>query len=118
GADMVFMQPGAVNAMMTGGGAEVPDPWISCSRQQAISDQFVAGPFTDDRARNVSDVVLIEAQHRTQPGLRQRLTRAGKAISVQPFEIDALFKIHLSRARRLQRPVPAMRRLQIVFVDR
>src|SRR5439155_27156608 len=38
-------------------------------------------------------------------------------ITVETPEIDTLFEVHLSRSRSLKRPVPAVRRLEIVFVD-
>src|SRR5690349_22811995 len=103
--------------MVPGSRAEVPDPGITCSGQQAISDQLVTGPLANDGARNVSDIVLIETQHRTETGFRQRLAGAREAISMQALEIDTFFKIHLSGSRCLQRPVPAVSRLEIVFID-
>jgi hypothetical protein len=36
---------------------------------------------------------------------------------METLEIDALFEIDLRRAGRHQRPVPFVRRLEIVFVD-
>ena len=86
GEDVILVQPGAIDPMMACGGTEIPDPWIAGSGQQAVSDQLVARPLADDGARNVTDVVLIEAQHRAETGLRQRLTRAGQTITVQTLE--------------------------------
>ena len=49
--------------------------------------------------------------------MRQRRARAREAIVVQPAEIDALLEIDLRAARRLQRPVPAVMRIDVVGPD-
>ena len=118
GTDMILVQPGAVDPVMACGGAEVPDPGLAVTGEQAIPDQLVASPLADDGARDVANVVLVEAQHRAESGIAERLSRARKAIAMQALEIDALFKVDLRDAGRLKRTVPAMRRVEIVFVDR
>src|SRR5262245_52913961 len=100
------------------GGTEIPHPRFSVSGDEAIPDELVTRPLTNDGARNVADVVLVEAQHRTEAGFCQRLARARHAIAMQPLEIDALFEVDLRGARRLQRAIPAMRRVEIALVDR
>src|SRR5438552_2996954 len=96
---------------------EIPDPRIACAGEQRISDQFVASPLADDGARDVTDVVLIETQHCTEARVGQRLPRAREPVSMETLEVDALFEIDLSRPASHQRPVPAVRRFEIVFVD-
>ena len=118
GEHMILVQPRAIDAVMARGGAEIPYPGVAGSRQQAIPDQLVAGPLADDGAGDVADVVLIETEHGAEAGLGQRLARACQPVAVQAAKVDALFEIHLSRAGRLEGPVPAMVRLEIVFVDR
>src|SRR5437016_11530363 len=102
---------------MTRGGAEIPNPGVAVSGEQAVPDQLVASPLADDGARDIANVVLIETQHRAQAGFLQGLARPREAITMQPAELHTLFEIDLRRARRLERPVPAMRRLEIVLVD-
>src|SRR5687767_7711411 len=102
---------------MPGSRTEIPYPGLAGSGEQTVPDQFVARPLANDRARDISDVVLIEAEDRAQVRFAQRVASAREAISVQALEVHAFFEIDLCRAGRLKRPMPAMRRLQIVFVD-
>src|SRR5439155_4835573 len=102
---------------MTRGGAEIPNPGVAVSGEQAVPDQLVARPLADDGARDIANVVLIDTQHRAQPGLAQRLTGPGQAITVQARKVDALVEIQLGRAGSLKRQVPAVCRLEIVLVD-
>src|SRR5439155_3782829 len=102
---------------MTRCGTEIPNPGVAVSGEQAVPDQLVARPLADNGARDIANVVLIETQHRAQPGLAQRLTGPREAIAVQAPKLDALFEIHLGRARSLKWPVPAVCRLEIVLVD-
>jgi hypothetical protein len=60
------VKPRAVEAMVTCGRTEVPNPRISRSGQKAVADQFVTSPLPDDGARDVADVVLIKTEHRAQ----------------------------------------------------
>src|SRR5262245_2051478 len=103
--------------MMTRGRAKIPDPGIAWTGQQGVPDQFVASPLADDGARDVSNVVLVEAQHRAEARLRQGLARARQTIAVKSLEVHTLFEIHLSGARRLKRTMPSMRRLEIILVN-
>src|SRR5436190_8125552 len=103
---------------MPGGGAEVPNPRLTRTGKQRVTDQLVASPLADDGAGDISNVVLIEAQDRAQIRLRQGFARACEAITMQTTEIDAFFEVHLRGAGRLQWPVPTVSRLEIVFVDR
>ena len=58
--------------------------------------------------------MLVEGQQRAEAGVRERRARAREAIVVQPAEIDALLEVHLRVAGRLQRPVPAVLRVDVV----
>ena len=49
-----------------------------------------------------------------RPGLRERGARAREAVVVQPAEVDALLEVDLRAARRLQRTIPAMLRIDAV----
>src|SRR6185369_7865964 len=106
---MVFAQPRAVELVMPRRRAEIPDPGLAGAGQQRVADQLVARPFADHRARDVADIVLIEAEHRAEPRGGERLARARQAVAMQSLEIDALLEIDLRRSGGLQRPRPAMR---------
>ena len=60
--------------------------------------------------------MLCWSKHSIAPEarFRERLARAREAVAVQALEIHALLEIHLRDARRLQRPVPLVHRLQVV----
>src|SRR5262249_4634848 len=73
--------------------------------------------FADNGARNVPDIVLIETKHCAKAGLGQRLSRSGEPVAMEALEIHALFEVDLSRSGRLERTVPAVRRLEIVLAD-
>src|SRR5262249_37949450 len=117
-AHVILVEPRTIDSMMARGRSEIPDPGFAGSREERVPNQLVASPFADDCARYVTDVVLVEAQHRAEARLRQRFTRPSQTITMQTLEIDALFKVHLRGSGRLQRPVPSVGRLEIVFVDR
>ena len=114
---MVVVQPGRVQAMMLGRGAKIPDVGIAVSGQQRVTRQLVARPITDDGAGDVSDVVLIEAEQRAQPRLSQRGAGSCQTIIVKAAEVDALLEVDLRVARRLQRAIPAIMRLDVVGPD-
>ena len=52
-----------------------------------------------------------------RPGIRERGAGAREPIVVQPAEIDPFLEIDLRVARRLQRPVPAVVRIDVVGPD-
>src|SRR5262249_23857608 len=106
--NMILTQPWAINPVMPRGGTEVPNPRLAVAGDQAIPDQLVSCPLVNDGAGDITNIVLIEAQHRSKAGFGQRLARACNPIAMQALEVDSLFKVHLRRARRLQRPIPAM----------
>src|SRR5256885_1924170 len=106
-----------VEPMVACGRAEVPDPRLARAGQQAPARELVACPFADDRAREVADVVLVEHEHGPEVGFRQRLARAAEAVGVQPLEVDTLLEIDLGVAGRLERPVPAMARVDVIGAD-
>src|SRR5438132_1523933 len=111
------MKPGTIDAVMPRGGSEIPNPGVAGSGEQTIANQLVASPLSNDCAGDITDVVLVETQHRAQPGIGQRLPRARQTVAVQAAKLNAFFEVDLCCARRLKRPVPSMYRLEIVFVD-
>ncbi len=118
GVDMVLVQPRAIELVVARGRAEIPHPRLTWSGEQAIADQLVARPLADDRARDVADIVLVETQHRAETGRGEGLAGAREAVAMQAPEIDALLEVDLRDARCLQRPMPAMARIEVALVDR
>ena len=118
GAAVIVVQPRRVQSMMLRRRAEVPDVRIAVAGEQRIARQLVARPFADHRARRVADVVLVEAQQRAEPGCGERGARAREPVVVQAAEVDALLEVDLRVARRLQRPVPAVMRIDVVRAGR
>src|SRR3954468_23451623 len=99
---------------MARGAAEVPDIRIARAGEERIAGELVAGPFADHGAGGVADVVLVEAQQRAEAGMGERRAHARQAIVVQPAEVNPLLEVHLGATRRLQRPVPAVMRIDVV----
>src|SRR3954469_558722 len=111
---MVLVQPGRVELVMARGAAEVPDVRIAIAGQERIARQLIARPLADHRAGGVADVVLVERKQRTEAGPCERRASAREAIVVQAPEIDALLEIDLRAPGGLQRPIPAMLRIDAV----
>ena len=114
---MVMLQPRRMQPMVLRGGAEIPDVRIAVAGEQRIASELVARPFTDDRARDVTDVVLVEAQQRAESRFRERRARAREPVIVQSAEVDALLEIDLRVPRRLQRAIPVVMRIDVVGPD-
>ena len=117
GKAVVFRKPRRIDLVVPRGGAEIPHPRLAVAGQQAPARELVARPLADHRARDVADVVLIEAEERAESRGCERVAGAREAVVVQPAEIDALFEIHLHAAGRLQRTLPAMTRISGVIQD-
>ena len=87
GAPARLRQPGGVELVVLGGGAEVPEHRVALARQQNAAGALVARPLADVRARDVADVVLVEQQHgaevdarsASRAGSRRSLRRRGKS---------------------------------------
>src|SRR5678815_5809676 len=52
--DVIFMKPGTVKPVMTCSRSEVPDPRIAVAGEEAVTDQLIARPLSDDRAGDVA----------------------------------------------------------------
>ena len=72
GVDVLRAQPRAVEPVVLGGRAEVPDVGVAAARQQRVAGHLVARPLADMRARDVPDVVEVEQQDRADVGRRKR----------------------------------------------
>ena len=78
GMDVLLAQPRAVEPVVLGGGAEVPDVGFAAPRQERVAGHLVAGPLADVGARDVADVVEIEQE---QP---RRASHAARAAAPGP----------------------------------
>src|SRR5690349_587845 len=77
--------------------AEVPKNRVALARKQQATGALVTGPFTNVRARDVADVVLVEQEYRTEGGVAQRLARLLEALGPEPREVDPLLPIDSHR---------------------
>ena len=71
GVDVLLAQPRAVEPVVLGGRAEVPDVRIAAAGQQRVAGHLVAGPLADVGARDVADVVEVEEQDARRPPRRR-----------------------------------------------
>ena len=100
GVDVLLAQPRAVEPVVLGGRAEVPDVRIAAARQQRVAGHLVARPLADVGARDVADVVEVEQQDRAEVGGGQRVAGARRAVGAQPLDVPALFPVDVHRAGR------------------
>src|SRR5437016_6047063 len=96
---------------MAGRRAEVPHPGLPVAGEERPARQLVACPFADHGARDVADVVLVEEEQASQTGAAQRLAHPAEAVGVEAPEVHALLEVDLHVAGGLERPVPAMARV-------
>src|SRR5262249_38644552 len=92
-------------------------PRLAVARQQTPARQLVARPLANDRAGEITDVVLVEDEDSAEPRSGERLARAAEAIGVQAPEVHALFEIHLHVAGRLERTIPPVAWIDVVGCD-
>src|SRR6185503_19361884 len=116
GAAVVGVQPRRVELVVPRGAAEVPDIRIAVAGEKRVARELVARPFADHRARGVADVVLVEREQAAEAGLPKRRAHARKPVVVQPPEVDALLEVHLRAPGCLQRAIPAMLRIDFVWL--
>ena len=79
GVDVLRPQPRAVQAMVLGGRAEVPDVRIAAAGQQRVAGHLVARPLADVGARDVADVVEVEQQDGADVRRLERRRGRGRA---------------------------------------
>src|SRR6185436_3828325 len=113
---MVLAQPRRIELVVTRGAAEIPYVGIAIAGEERVARELVARPFADHRARGVADVVLVEREQAAEAGLRERRTHARESVVVQPPEVDALLEVHLRAPGCLQRAIPAMLRIDFVWL--
>src|SRR5262249_61231614 len=79
-------------------GAQVPNDRLRGARREAQADQLVEGPRSDVGRGQVTDVVHVEAEQRTEVGLGEELLRAREALAAEAVEVDALLPVDSHRA--------------------
>ena len=62
GVDVLLAQPRAVEPVVLGRRAEVPDVRVAAAGQERVAGHLVARPLADVGARDVADVVEVEQQ--------------------------------------------------------
>ena len=82
--DVLGRQPRAVEAMVLGRRAEVPEVRLAAPRQQREAGHLVAGPLADVGARDVADVVEVEEQERADVASGERRLRSAEPVRPQP----------------------------------
>src|SRR5258706_8422375 len=67
-----FSEPWAMQLMMLGGGAKVPQDRLVVLRKQREAAHLVLSPRADVRRREVSHIVHVEAKKRAHFGFRKQ----------------------------------------------
>ena len=108
---------GAIELVMHGGRAEVPQDRLAGARQQRPARELVALPFADLGRGDVADVVDVEDQQRAALGILQRLLDAAEPVAVHAAVVDALLEIDAHGAERRQRAAPIVARVDVLGGD-
>ena len=117
GLAVLRRQPGRIEPVMHGGGAEVPQDRLAVARQQRPARNLVALPFADLGRGDVADVVDVEDQQRAALGILEHLLGAAEAVAVQAAVVDALLEIDPHDAERGQRTAPIVARVDVLGAD-
>ena len=112
GPAMIVRQPRRVQLVMLHGRAEVPDVGLGVASQQGEADHLVTSPFANHRAAQVADVVGVEAKHRAEIRMAERLARARQPIFVQAAKVHPLFEVDRALAGRRERALPVVMRIE------
>ena len=92
-ADVLRRQPRAVEAVVLGRRAEVPEVRLAAAGEEREARHLVAGPLPDVGARDVADVVEVEDQQGAQLRCLERLADAVESVVPQPLGVDALLPV-------------------------
>ena len=98
-ADVLRRQPGAVQPVVLGGAAEVPQVRLAAPREQREAGHLVARPLADVGARDVADVGEVEDQDRAQLRIGQRALGPGQAVAPEAVHVDPLLPVDRLDAR-------------------
>ena len=91
-------QPGAMQLVMLGGGAEIPQDGLGILREQREAAVLILRPGADVRGGDVAHVVHVEAEQRAHFGFGEQGFYALQALAAQPVEIDALLPVNRHRS--------------------
>ena len=97
GMHVLLRQPRAVQAVVPGRRAEVPDVRVATAGQERVARHLVARPLADVGARRVADVVEVEQQDRAQVGSGERRPRAAEPVRPHPLDVPALLPVDVQR---------------------
>ncbi len=101
GGDAVLrLEPRAVQPVVHGGRAEVPQHQFAGPGVQRVPAQLVPGPLADRDAGQVPDVVVVENEQRAEAGLFHGLLRPVQPVPAEPGEVDPLLEVDVHPARR------------------
>ena len=101
GGDAVLrLEPRAVEPVVHGGRAEVPQDQLAGAGVQRVPAQLVPGPLADRDAGQVPDVVVVEDEQRAEAGLFHGLPGPVQAVPAEPGEVDPLLEVDVHPARR------------------
>jgi hypothetical protein len=101
GGDAVLrLEPRAVQPVVHGGRAEVPEHQFAGPGVQRVPAQLVPGPLADRDAGQVPDVVVVEHEQRAEPGRLHRGLGPVQAVLAQPGKVDPLLEVDVHPARR------------------
>ena len=74
--------------------AEIPDPWVAVTGEQGPPLEFVVGPGTNVRAREVPNVARLEDENSSELTVSERLATSRKSVVTESIEVDALLPIN------------------------
>ena len=97
GVHVLLRQPRAVQAVVLGRRAEVPDVRVAAAGQQRVARHLVARPLADVGARRVADVVEVEQQDGAEVGGRERRPGATEPVRPHPLDVPALLPVDVQR---------------------
>ena len=103
GMDVLRPQPRAVQPVVLGGRAEVPDVRVAAAGQQRVAGHLVARPLADVGARDVADVVEVEQQDGADVRRLERGPGARQPVRPQALDVPALLPVDVHRAGRGER---------------
>lgn len=84
GARVGGVKPRRVEAVVFGGRSEVPQHRLAAPCQQAVAADLVAHPLADLGGGDVTDVVHVKAEQRTELGRLERRPGTGKPVGAKP----------------------------------
>ena len=102
GPGAAIAQPGVVELVVSGGGAEVPHDRLVALGQQTEPVELVGRPGADVGGRDVPDVPHVKAQQRAQLRLGQEALDPGQPLLAQPIEPDPFLPVDTHQAIAVQ----------------